>query len=164
MTTYLTITGFGAHGNSGDESFKDDLFRSKVFQTERKGFEVSSGRHLGPGCREFESRHSDHKSRKSICSLGFYLLLVRLEQLNAVRMSAAGEGLTETSLYLRLTVHIEARHLRRTRQFSVRKLAGFPFAYRTQQYQNLLEVLPPTHGSILPLVEHRNIFTQIPGY
>ena len=32
LTTYLTITGFGAHGNSGDESFKEQLFRNKRCQ------------------------------------------------------------------------------------------------------------------------------------
>ena len=26
LTTYLTITGFGAHGDSGDESSKEQLF------------------------------------------------------------------------------------------------------------------------------------------
>ena len=90
LTTYLTITGFGVHGDSGVKSFKADPHRSKEFQTEPTGFEKSSGRHLGPGCREFESRHSDHQSRKSICSLGFYLLLVRLERSNAtVRWTVA---------------------------------------------------------------------------
>ena len=64
--------------------------------------EKSSTSYLGPGCREFESRHSDHKSRKSVCSLGFYLLNARLKRLNATRMSAAGEGLTAPLLYLRL--------------------------------------------------------------
>jgi len=62
--------------------------------------EKSSTSYLGAGCREFESRHSDHKSRKSICSLGFSLLNARLEQSNAARMSAAGEGSTEPILYL----------------------------------------------------------------
>ena len=32
LTTYLTITGFGAHGDSGDESFKEQLFRNKRCQ------------------------------------------------------------------------------------------------------------------------------------
>ena len=63
--------------------------------------EKSSQSFLGPGCQGFLSRHSDHKSRKSICSLGFYLLNARLEQFNASQMSAAGEGLTEPILYLR---------------------------------------------------------------
>ena len=53
LTTYLTTTGFGAHGNSGYESSKEQLFRSKVFQTERKGFDVSSSSHLGSRCWEF---------------------------------------------------------------------------------------------------------------
>ena len=43
---------------------------------------VGSAPALGAGCREFESRHSDQKSRKSICSLGFYLLNARLERSN----------------------------------------------------------------------------------
>ena len=55
---------------------------------------------LGSRCREFESPHSDHKSRKSICSLGFYLLNARLEQSNATRMSIAADGLTEANRYL----------------------------------------------------------------
>ena len=37
LTTYLTITGFGAHGDSGDESFKEQLFRNKRCQ---KGADV----------------------------------------------------------------------------------------------------------------------------
>ena len=41
---------------------------------------ISFDQTLGAGCREFESRHSDHKSRKSICSLGFYLLNAKLEK------------------------------------------------------------------------------------
>ena len=46
--------------------------------------EKSSTSYLGAGCREFESRHSDHKSQESICSLGFYLSdIARLEQSNA---------------------------------------------------------------------------------
>lgn len=32
LTTYLTITGFGAHGDSGDESFKEQLSRNKRCQ------------------------------------------------------------------------------------------------------------------------------------
>ena len=32
LTTYLTITGFGAHGDSGDESFKEQLFWNKICQ------------------------------------------------------------------------------------------------------------------------------------
>ena len=32
LTTYLTITGFGVHGNSGDESFKEQLIRNKWCQ------------------------------------------------------------------------------------------------------------------------------------
>ena len=54
----------------------------KGAKKERKMLEKSSQSFLGPGCREFESRHSDHKSRKSICSLGFYLLNARLERSN----------------------------------------------------------------------------------
>ena len=37
LTTYLTITGFGAHGNSGDESSKEQLFRNERCQ---KGAEI----------------------------------------------------------------------------------------------------------------------------
>ena len=44
-----------------------------------RGLAEGSDIGLGPGFREFESRHSDHKSRKSVCSLGFYLLNARLE-------------------------------------------------------------------------------------
>ena len=32
LTTYLTITGFGVHGDSGDESSKEQLFRNKRCQ------------------------------------------------------------------------------------------------------------------------------------
>ena len=41
LTTYLTITGFGAHGDSGDESFKEQLFRNKRCQ---KGAENVRGK------------------------------------------------------------------------------------------------------------------------
>jgi len=37
LTTYLTITGFGAHGDSGDESSKEQLFRNERCQ---KGAEI----------------------------------------------------------------------------------------------------------------------------
>ena len=37
LTTYLTITGFGAHGDSGDKSFKEQLFRNERCQ---KGAEI----------------------------------------------------------------------------------------------------------------------------
>ena len=63
---------------------------------------VGSAPALGAGCREFESRHSDHKSRKSICSLGFYLLnRARIERSNATRTSVAADGWTEANYYLR---------------------------------------------------------------
>ena len=44
---------------------------------------------------EFESRHSDQKSRNSIYCFCFFILNERFEHLNAARMSAAGDGLTE---------------------------------------------------------------------
>lgn len=34
LTTYLTITGFGVHGDIGDESFKEHLFRNKRCEKE----------------------------------------------------------------------------------------------------------------------------------
>lgn len=34
LTTYLTTTGFGVHGDSGDESSKEQLFRNKRCQKE----------------------------------------------------------------------------------------------------------------------------------
>ena len=37
LTTYLTITGFGVHGDSGDESSKEQLFWNKRCQ---KGAEI----------------------------------------------------------------------------------------------------------------------------
>jgi len=54
-----------------------------------------------------ESRHSDHKSRKSVCSLGFYLLLVRLEQSNATRTSVAAASSMAANLYLRLSAQMQ---------------------------------------------------------
>jgi len=134
----------------------------KGAKKERKMLEKSSTSYLGPGCREFESRHSDQKSRIRLCGIWTFLFVwsetrtikcdcpvdsrlptarrrqhlyflpsgkkmqtslatrtkspesacaesglfclygARLEQLNATRMSAAGEGLTEPILYLRL--------------------------------------------------------------
>ena len=106
--------------------------------------EESSTSYLGPGCREFESRHSDQKCRNGFCHSCFFLLTVRLEQSNAARMSAAGEGgaprsesqifmiaggnhsiihLTEPLLYLRTLPcadAFESRHSVRNRRFSVR--------------------------------------------
>ena len=66
LTTYLTITGFGTHGGSGDERFKEQLFRSEACQVERKGFKVSSHIHLGPRDREFESRSPDQNRKLKI--------------------------------------------------------------------------------------------------
>ena len=86
---------------------KSSFSGMKCAKKERKLLEKSSTSYLGAGCREFESRHLDHKSRKSICSLGFYLLMERLEQSNAARMSTAGEGLTEPILYLRLLAQMQ---------------------------------------------------------
>ena len=65
--------------------------------------EKSSTSYLGPGCREFESRHSDQKMQEWLLpSLHFYCLIgARLEDLNATRTSVAGEGLTEPILNLR---------------------------------------------------------------
>ena len=62
LTTYLTITGFGAHGDSGDESFKEHHFRNKRCQKERKMLEKSSTSYLGAWGRRFESCHPDQKT------------------------------------------------------------------------------------------------------
>ena len=75
LTTYLTITGFGAGGNSGVKSFKENLNRSKAVQTDSKGLEEASSSPLGPGCREFESRHSDQKSRIRFCGVCTFLFV-----------------------------------------------------------------------------------------
>ena len=45
----------------------------KGAKKERKLLEKSSTSYLGPGCREFESRHSDQKSRIRFC--GFWTFL-----------------------------------------------------------------------------------------
>ena len=42
---------------------------------ERKMLEKSSQSFLGPGCREFESRHSDQKSRIRFCGVWTFLFV-----------------------------------------------------------------------------------------
>ena len=102
LTTYLTITGFGVHGNSGDESFKDQLFRNERCQ---KGAE--NVRKKFPeffGCRMPRVRVSPLGPMKKgrLLSLPFFIhKSKRLKQSNAARVSAAGEGLTEPLLNLR---------------------------------------------------------------
>ena len=86
---------------------------------------------LGPGCREFESRHSDHKSRKSICSLGFYLLNARLERSNR-NMPVAYCCHQFKNWWLPLSAPFgadanESSHSDQTRQFSERELAGLSY-------------------------------------
>ena len=62
----------------------------KGAKKERKLLEKSSTRYLGAGCREFESRHSDQKSRIRFCGVWTFLfMIVRLEKSNAARTSAA---------------------------------------------------------------------------
>ena len=45
----------------------------KGAKKERKRLEKSSTSYLGPGCREFESRHSDQKSRIRFCGVWTFL-------------------------------------------------------------------------------------------
>ena len=107
---------------------KSSFSGMKGAKKEWKLLEKSSTSYLGPGCREFESRHSDHKSRKSICSLGFYLLNARLERSNR-NMPVAYCCHQFKNWWLPLSAPFgadanESRHSGRNRQFSVRKLAG----------------------------------------
>lgn len=53
LTTVLTITGFGVHGDSGDEGFKEQLFWNKRCQKGAEKLEKSSASYLEPGCREW---------------------------------------------------------------------------------------------------------------
>ncbi|MBQ9838623.1 MAG: hypothetical protein IJO56_03885 [Oscillospiraceae bacterium] len=81
--------------------------------------EKSSQSFLGPGCREFESRHSDQISRNGF--MPFLLISfggARLEKSNAARMSAAGEGSTEPILYLRLLAQMQTSLATRTKTAS----------------------------------------------
>ena len=71
LTTYLTITGFGAHGDSGDESSKEQLYRSKVFQTERKAFDVSSSSHLGQRSPKFKTILLGSVSSRTISKVAY---------------------------------------------------------------------------------------------
>ena len=47
----------------------------KGAKKERKMLEKSSQSFLGPGCREFESRHSDQKSRIRLCGVWTFLFV-----------------------------------------------------------------------------------------
>ena len=51
----------------------------------------------------------------ALCRFCLFLLNTRLEQSNAARMSAAGEGLTEPNLYLRLTAQMQTSLATRTK-------------------------------------------------
>ena len=60
---------------------------------------VGSAPALGAGCREFESRHSDHKIRGELLLSSYFMHeWRRLENLNAARVSAAADGSTEANL------------------------------------------------------------------
>ena len=59
-------------------------------------FQSASATMRSMRCFEFESRHSDQKRRKSICSFVFFLSAERFESLNAtVRWTVARDGWTE---------------------------------------------------------------------
>ena len=89
----LTIAGFGAYGNSGDNGSKEQLFRNKRCQ---KGTEIvrkSSNSSLEAGCREFESRHLDQKEKEGLCPPFLFETSKRLEnqiQLSGGPLFAAG--------------------------------------------------------------------------
>ena len=101
LTAYLTrkITV----GINGIVVIKKFGFRSKAQENRRFGIKKSSLAVLGPGCREFESRHSDQINRTGY--MPFLLISfggARLERLNATRMSVAAEGWTEANLNFHL--------------------------------------------------------------
>ncbi len=62
---------------------------------------------------EFESRHSDQKSRNSIHCFCFFLLNERFELLNATRMSVAGDGSTE--LHIKFSFPYEKKNANESR-------------------------------------------------
>ena len=75
---------------------------------------VGSAPALGAGCREFESRHSDHKT-KGEQRLSFYFMPEkRLERSNATRMSVAAASLMAANLYLRLPAQMQTSLATRT--------------------------------------------------
>ena len=80
---------------------KSSFSGMKGAKKEWKLLEKSSQSFLGAGCREFESRHSDHKIKRGQKPPLYFMLVERLEQSNATRTSVAGDGLTEPNLYLR---------------------------------------------------------------
>ena len=60
---------------------------------------------------EFESRHSDQKTEATVVVSVFFYSNNRFEQLNAARMSAAADGLTEANINLRKYADAsESRH------------------------------------------------------
>ena len=54
---------------------KSSISGIKGAKKERKLLEESSTSYLGPGCREFESRHSDQKSRIRLCGVWTFLFV-----------------------------------------------------------------------------------------
>ena len=63
-------------------------------------FQSASATMRSMRCFEFESRHSDQKRRKSICSFVFFLSAERFESLNAtVRWTVARDGWTERNYH-----------------------------------------------------------------
>ena len=93
--------------------------------------EKSSTSYLGAGCREFESRHSDHKRKRGLLPSLSFIAEKRLERSNR-NMPVAYCCHQCKHWWLPLSAPIgadanESRHSVRNRQFSVRKLAVLKF-------------------------------------
>ena len=65
LTTYLTPTSGGADGNNGEIGLKTSRKWTKWARKRPKTGIGKLGVCLGAGRREFESRHSDHKTAEN---------------------------------------------------------------------------------------------------
>ena len=97
----------------------------KGAKKERNLLEKSSISYLGPGCREFESRHSDQKSRIRLCGVWTFCLYGETRKIKCGADERRRRGLDRAEP---LSVPFgtdanESRHSDQNRQFSLRKLA-----------------------------------------
>ena len=95
---------------------------------------------MGPGCREFESRHSDQKSRIRFCGVWTFLFVwseTRTIKCDADERRRRGLGRADPLSAPFGPDANESRHSDQNRQFSARKLAVLNYF----EYQNR-EILP----------------------
>ena len=105
----------------------------KGAKKKRKMLEKSSTSYLGPGCREFESRHSGQKSRIRFCGVWTFLFVwsetrkIKCDCPVDSRLPTVRAAATPLFSSLREENANESRHSGRNRQFSARKPAGLTY-------------------------------------